>query len=481
MQLPVDSTFKYHFHFDLFFFFFISKFANYLDKNHPMKRLSQHILSLLRLYDSVALPGVGFFSLEYISARYDSVESLFYPPFFSVSFEISYTADDDFLTDSYVRKENVSKDKAKAMVKEDVNRFLDLLDENHEVALEGIGTFVYLNDEIDFYPSFSLNVALPQIGISEIRNIDPLSLQTENIAPVEEEVEEPQALAEEEWEDEIEEDIEDNIPEISDEEENDSLIDSPEEVDAEGSDEVEDEAEEISASETESLQPVAHAPAWEQEEDTSSEVWKRKNKVPKGYYYHKPEYFYIPIHKYFANIAASVMLVVIVGLSAVLLAGSSCNQGGTASIVPISVADSEKNDSVITPSIEEGIPSQQKIDEDTVKNTTDKTENRYERPLLATDDNGEVVPGANSLPTSPYLQDETGKAKYFAVIAALGTQKEVNTFIEKHKDEMHKYKIIRNKKISLVTVSSSSDRKELESQMPLIREDYPKAWIFTLK
>ena len=445
-----------------------------------MQRLSQHILSLLRLYDSVALPGVGFFYLDYISARYDSESSLFFPPFYSVSFEISYLAEDNLLADSYARCENITRPQAQKIVKEDVNRFLDLLDENKEIILDGLGSFVYQNDEIDFYPSLSLDIGLPTFKVDPIRPLSFVSSAESPASPVPEPLDEvrqnevPQLEEPEVEEPKVEE------PKVEEPEVEVPQEEMPPVAVGEESLPSEEAADNISP-ETQDQNP-SFIPS----EESETEMWKNKNKIPEGYHYHKPGYFYLPIHKYFANIAASIILVVVVGLSAVLLAGSSCNQSGTASIVPISVSDKDKgksqvaSDSLASPSRDDAAITH-KAGVEPEKKEEPKKENNFQRPLLATNDDGEVVPGANSLPTSPYLQEEDGVAKFYAVIAAFRSQKEVETFMDQHKEDRQKYKIIRNKKVSLVTVSSSNDRKELENQIPLIRVDYPNAWIFTMK
>ena len=423
-----------------------------------MQRLSQHLLSLLRLYDSVALPGVGYFNIEYVSARFDAQSSIFFPPFYSLSFEISYMAEDDLLLTSYMRKEQISKEEAWEMLKRDVDNLLNLLDRDKEVILKDIGTFVYENEEVDFYPSLSLNVELPPLKFNKIRNENT---EASDVSP------------------EVADSI-DEVPVVSAETE--GLKENPEE-DADSVHEevkkpdpvVETQLDSEEENESELEEVTEELPEAEEEEKVSDHV-----KIPQGYYYHKPEYFYIPVHKYFANISACILLVVVVGLSAILFAGSSCNQSGTASIVPISV--NEKSDSTIS---SDTVAHVAEALHDTVATSEPAKPKKERKPRkrseLATDDNGVVVPGANSLTTSPYLQSESRVDKYYAVIAALGTQKEVKTFMEMHKHDMQKYKIIRNKKISLVTVSSSNNRKELETQMPLIRTDYPNAWIFTMK
>lgn len=415
-----------------------------------MERLSQHILSLLRLYDSVALPGVGFFKLQYVSARYDASLFLFYPPFFSVSFEIYYMAEDSLLLDSYVRKEQLAKEEARSLMKQDIDNFLDLLEENEEVALTGIGTFVYQDDEIEFYPSFTLNVSLPTLkieAVEEAQSVGSADVISESV----ETVEEPSAVLNMEEESEETAEPEEEMPLTETVEEGETQV-----APAESSDSLPAEMDEEIIN----------------NDEQSAETVKYEFKVPEGYYYHKPEYFYIPVHKAMAKIAACLILVVIVGLTALIPLGFNNNSSGTASIVPINVSDSNGYATTNSDSTESAAK---------VKVDTAAAANKTERPLLATNDDGEVIPGANSLPTSPYLQDDSGTDKYYAVIAAMKTEREMDNFMDAHKEEIRKFKVIRNRKMKLVTVASSNNKEDLENQLPMIRVDYPNAWIFTMK
>ena len=423
-----------------------------------MERLTKHILSLLRLYDSVALPGIGFFNLEQVSACFDEVASIFYPPYFSVSFEISYVAEDNRLLDSYVRKEGVSKEEAWKMMKADIDRFLDLLEENEELVLNGLGTFVYQFDEIEFYPSFSLNISLPPIEVPKAESLLPnpiYDIESARDLPVAAHTVEEIGIKSEET---PEEQPEKKLKEKSEERPSELPEEITEERDITPIERIENETE------SPYIQ-IAGVP------EHRSKKEEHREAIPEGYYYHRPEYLYIPIRKSVAKIAACILLVIIVGFSAWMPYNMSNNSSGTASILPIKV--SEKVEKTVAKPDTASASSQTKE-----RKQADTT---YVRPLLATTEDGEVVPGANSLSTAPYLQSDSNLMKYYAVVAALKTDREVDNFIDSNKEGANKFKIIRNKKIRLVTVSSSNDRQDIETQMPLIRIKYPKAWIFTMK
>lgn len=467
-----------------------------------MERLSRHILSLLRLYDTVALPGIGFFNIEYVSARYDADEGIFYPPFYSLSFKITYVAEDNLLLHSYERKENISKEEAWALMKGDIDNFLDLLEEDEEVALSGIGTFVYQDDEIDFFPSFSLNISLPTIKVprgdmfvNEQPAVDTPEPSVEPPVVVEakspeEEIKESTGVASSLTEAELGATVE-SVDEDNKKEESEPSITYNASADGEQVIIEQQVADQSDADQPVSDQPVlvppvSNQPTSEKEgteqatvdqpEEKTNERKKRKYKIPKGYYYHKPEYFYFPIHRTFAKICACVLLVVIVGLVALWPLGSNVNSSGTASILPIKESVKAAQEDTVSKSkddFSQYVPKEEKEGEP--RSASNK------RPLLATNEDGEVIPGANSLPTSPYLQSDDNLSKYYAVVAAVKTEQEMDKFMSNHKGELQKFKIIRNNKTSLITVASSDDRQNLENQLPLIRTDYPNVWIFTMK
>lgn len=393
-----------------------------------MERLSLHILSLLRLYDRVAMPGVGFFIIEYLPAHLDRAIPAFLPPSFTLKFDLSYTADDNLLLGSYARKEQYDTERAWAQMKSDIDAFLDQLDMDGEVALPGIGIFTYEEDEIEFTPTFSLNYDLPVIQVRPIERVEetpaiekPLAIKPEIVDIQPQEVENSPAV------DEM------------------VIIPEPEET---------------------------PAPVVEGNKETPVIAEKSEAEVPAGYYYHKPDHYYIPIHKTVAKIAACLLLVVMVGLATLLPFGSAEKPSATASILPIEV-NKEKQPK-----------SDSNHEFDRVKYTEEKSAPQTkvaERPLEATTEDGTVIPGANSLKTHPYLQSDSPLDKYYAVVAAMKTDKEVDKFLEMHSSEKSKYTIIRNKNNKLVTVASANDRSDLDAQMPLIRTDYPDAWVFTVK
>ena len=92
-----------------------------------MKRLTKHIISLLRHYDSVALPEIGFYSLKYVPASFDKHKITFIPPRFEVRFTYKDSAKGEHLLDSYSRKERIDRVKAHELLQSDISEFKNYL------------------------------------------------------------------------------------------------------------------------------------------------------------------------------------------------------------------------------------------------------------------------------------------------------------------------------------------------------------------
>lgn len=352
-----------------------------------MKSLSRHLISLLRLYDKVVLPGIGTFSLNYVGARLDDDKEDFFPPFYDLSFSQNNIISDGRLLDSYIRKEMMPPAQAEEIMNRDLAVLTRNLEEKGEFRLPGIGLLQVIDGRIVFSQDFALNPPLPVIRLKEE-------------APV---ISAPEAVKEEE-----------KAP-------------APE--------------------------PIV--------------VEKRVEVIPEHYHYHRPDFYYIPVSRKLANIAASLLLVVIVGLVALMPGNSSCTTGSTASIVPITANKDVKATRESKRAQEE---KAQKIKNNTVIPIEVKTE-------VVLDDEGEPIPGSGSLPTEPYLNsNQDAKAKYFAVVAAFKKQSEALNYVNSKKGN---FEILKKTNIYLISVASAAEKSELESSMPLIRSNYPDAWIYT--
>lgn len=360
------------------FSFFSFKFATQIA---PMNRLSKHILSLLRLYDSVALPGAGFFNLSYIAGHIDNDTASFLPPRFSLSFIPDSSADDGLLLASYIRKERCPEDMAASMLQSDVNALKAALEDEGRYSLPGVGEFNLEDGILSFDDTLDLNPPLPVLALPG-REVEIISQQT--VVP-----------------------------------------------------------------------PAFESP---QESDVSSRP------LTDNSHYRNPDYYYIPVHRKFARIVACVCLVAVVALATVIPIGRPRHRANSASITPLSTV-------TVTPHADyESVEADEVYAEDYgIDDATD-----YDNP-----DGYEDNVASPQLHAISY-DDEQSPDRYYAVVAAFKSKDEADKFINSHEGNKLRFRIIKNSSYYLVTVASSNDKAELETGMPLIRADYPDAWIFSL-
>ena len=325
-----------------------------------MNRLALHIISLLRLYDSVALPGFGVLTMKYVPARLDSESYLFLPPFFDLRFFRGDTSFDSLLIDSYIRKEECSPLEAEEMLTADLTNLSATLDIRGKATLHGLGTFFIEDGKPEFIASLCLNPPLPTLAT------------------------------------------------------------------------VEEDSQETEEKEETTQMTVAL--------ETAEALETEIEKAPSPYFRH-PDYYYIPIHKKLAKIAACLLLVVLVGLAAIIPVNAPKNPPATASILPISVNEQQRADTLAAEPV---------------------------APVESTDTVAEEV--------TPKKLEGT----YHAIVAAFKTHKEVERFIADHPKEAKYLQVIDNRNFHLISVSADTDRSELEARMPMIRTSYPDAWIYTL-
>lgn len=357
-----------------------------------------HILSLLRLYDAVVLPGMGVLRMKYIPAVYESLSRRFFPPNFDLTFEPCDAENDRRLQDSYVRREDVTPMEASVMLSSDITALRNAIAFGGEALLEGVGIFTEEEGALSFRQELVFNELLPVLD-ADIMGCN--AREKEEKKPV-------AALLV-------------VRPETADETKSETEIQVRQEMLTEPEPEFEESSAETKAGFEETSPEIEAEP-----EPERVEAWRN------------PDYYYIPVHKKVAKIAACLLLVVVVGLVTLLGSGPSNNKPSTASIVPLPVA------------------------EDTAKLP-------LEEPVAAND----------SIMELPEAVPAPGD-KYYAIVAAFKTQNEAEKFIDSHKGDTSRFEIIKNKKYYMISASSAAEKEELDTNMPLIRTHYPDAWIFTM-
>ena len=143
---------------------------------------------------------------------------------------------------------------------------------------------------------------------------------------------------------------------------------------------------------------------------------KRKKSRSKEF---NPAYYYIPVHKKFARVAASFLLVAVVGLFTVLPLRNGTNSAGMASIVPV------KTEKTVVE-----------------KKTAElKPENKEVLPTLEVQDNSED--------------------RFFLIVGSFRTEREAEKFISLHEGKGLNLQMIEGDKYFWVSAMSAPTRKEV--------------------
>lgn len=162
------------------------------------------------------------------------------------------------------------------------------------------------------------------------------------------------------------------------------------------------------------------------------------------------DYYYLPIPKKLAKIAACLCLVVIVGLSTIIPVKAPVSSSSTASIVPIAKI---KTDAQLAQA-----PSK-----------------------VAVEANDDVTTSAsNTEGTINSTEEPTGG--YYAVIGAFKSQGEVDNYIKSLGSDAPRAQVIDNGRgFKLVTIASSPESAALEQECRSLRTKYPDIWVFHQK
>lgn len=337
-----------------------------------MERLALHILSLLRLYGSVQVPGFGVLFLKSFPAVFSAESGEFLPPSSQLLFRPSTRVSEEQLLASYARKLRLRQADVLPLLEEDLTRLMAAVNMEGEATLPGLGTFCCHDGRTFFSSLYTPKSVLPVL----------------NLMPAAEET----------------------VPEIQ----------------------LEDEM-------PESLE------------------MKETHQPDPRYRYHDPRYFYIPIHKTMAKIVASLLLVLVVGAVALMPLGSSTKPSSTASIAPIAVSESiAKSEPDTITSKAAPAPEQKTVT--TVKADSLSGERLKVEPLS--------------------FKETDGEAKYYAVVAAFKSQKQVDKFIASHPHDKNAFKVVSNSSYNLITVSSTKTQEEMNERLPLIKSQYPDVWVY---
>lgn len=113
--------------------------------------IGKHIESLLKRHPSVFVKGLGVFKRIHQSAKYDSTRNVYLPPVTFIEFEHFESDGFDFV--NYIQElDQLSREDADAKVEDVVSTILDLVYQNGEVSIDGLGTFESFGNAYIFKP-----------------------------------------------------------------------------------------------------------------------------------------------------------------------------------------------------------------------------------------------------------------------------------------------------------------------------------------
>lgn len=138
-----------------------------------MSNFYQHISQLVWRHGVAAVPGVGVFTAEYRSARFEG--DTLVAPYMSISFEACADTGDYALISSICRKEGVDADEARAIMQRGVKEMKEALSAGHPVAIPRVGTLAVdvASGVVAFEPEASVCAASIRVEPLELRRTAP--------------------------------------------------------------------------------------------------------------------------------------------------------------------------------------------------------------------------------------------------------------------------------------------------------------------
>lgn len=131
--------------------------------------IEKHISALLYRYQCVIVPGFGAFLTETSSARFNELTGTFSPPKKMISFNSQLKNNDGLLANHIALEKNLSYNEVLILIKENVSKWNETLENNTTLYLKNIGELVLNQDQkIIFEPIGSTNYLTSSFGLSSI-------------------------------------------------------------------------------------------------------------------------------------------------------------------------------------------------------------------------------------------------------------------------------------------------------------------------
>lgn len=130
--------------------------------------IDKYINDLLYRYDCVIVPNFGGFITNKIGAKINHFTHTFYPPTKQISFNSHLKHNDGLLTNHIASVENISFEKATAIISLSVTKWIKELP-SKPVKIEGLGSLRFNEDKkIVFEPNTTVNYLTDSFGLSII-------------------------------------------------------------------------------------------------------------------------------------------------------------------------------------------------------------------------------------------------------------------------------------------------------------------------
>lgn len=117
-----------------------------------MYNLSLHIEYLLLRHDCIVMPGIGAFINVRHSAFFDTASGTWYPMSREVRFNSALTHDDGLLANSYARKNRVSFEEGREMLRRDLEQLKNALSYDGEITMGNLGIIRLHDGALSFIP-----------------------------------------------------------------------------------------------------------------------------------------------------------------------------------------------------------------------------------------------------------------------------------------------------------------------------------------
>lgn len=157
--------------------------------------------------------------------------------------------------------------------------------------------------------------------------------------------------------------------------------------------------------------------------------------------------YYIPVNKMFARMAASIFVVMIVALAAILPFGRNLNED-QASVIPVKAITQAVANAAVAETSSVAISEQESATA-----------------------NSSVAPS-----TSP----ATVQTAWHIIVGAFYNQKDADTFIRMNSDKDYTLTTLVSGNLYMISACSATDKNPLikELKSPTLRQSFPEAWIF---